>query len=143
MLFTVLVISIMLTIALGISDITYKQSILSSTALDSQLAFYQADSGVECGMYYDVTQGQFPRGTTVDNAPNQLVCGNNTVSKDLTQSSTDYLVYTEDSTASNQACYSITFDKTTDPVKNTVSSRGYSTCGVSAQQVERGLSVTY
>jgi len=58
MLFTVLVVSIMLAIGLGISDITYKQTLLSSLANDSQLAFYQADSGVECGMYYDKTLGQ-------------------------------------------------------------------------------------
>ncbi len=147
MLFTVLVISIMLAIGLGIADLTYKQSLLSNEARDSQLAFYQADSGVECGMYYDLHQGQLPRGTTVQGsdgaagAPQQFTCGDNTMTLVPGQSFTDHFVYQEDITG-NQPCFSVTFDKT-DPVKNMVKSRGFSTCNATAQQVERGLQVQY
>lgn len=141
MLFTVLVISIILAIALGIADVTFKQTVLSSLARDSQLAFYQADSGVECGMYYDLNRGQLPRGTVTTDAPQQFTCGKDTISLVSGQSFTDHFVYQEDVTG-NTPCFSVTFDKT-DPAKNLVSARGFSTCNSTAQQVERGLQVRY
>ena len=144
MLFTVLVISVILSIALGIADLTYKQTILSSLARDSQLAFYQADAGIECGLYYDINQGQMPRGTTVTGspgAPQQFSCGNNTMTLVPSQSYTDHFVYQEDITG-NTPCYSVTFDKT-DPEKDSIKARGFSTCATTAQQVERGLQVEY
>lgn len=146
MLFTVLVISIILAIALGIADLTFKQTLLSSLARDSQLAFYQADAGVECGMYYDL-QGSLGRGTTVDGAggtagaPNQFTCGTHTMTLVPGQSYPDYFLYQEDS-PSTQPCFSVTFDKT-DRLKFVVSARGFSTCTSTAQQVERGLEVRY
>lgn len=147
MLFTVLIISIILSIALGISDLTFKQTILSDLATDSQSAFYQADSGVECGMYYDLHEGDLPRGTTVNQAPpapqapNQFQCGANTMTIVPAQSYTDHFVYQEDITDTHP-CFSVTFDKT-DPVKNSVSARGFSTCLSTPRQVERGLNVQY
>lgn len=144
MLFTVLIISVILSIALGIADLTFKQTILSNLAKNSQLAFYQADSGVECGMYYDVTQGQLPRGTTVAKAPQQITCGNNTATLVTDQSHTDYFLYQEDITG-NAPCFSIAFDKTmaNGSTKYKVSARGFSTCLSTPQQVERGLNVSY
>ncbi len=141
MLFTVLIISIILSIALGIADLTYKQTILSNLANDSQAAFYQADSGVECGMYYDLHLGELPRGTTINQAPNQFICGANTMTIVSAQSYTDHFVYQEDISTS-QPCFSVIFDKT-DAVKNSVSARGFSTCLTTPRQVERGLNVQY
>jgi hypothetical protein len=162
MLFTVLVVSIMLAIGLGISDLTYKQTVLSSLANNSQLAFYQSDSGVECGMYYDITLGQFARwngitgsgssGVTLDipNTPHPsqyLTCGatpDNLMFNANDPTNTNYrFTYIEDPTVyGTSPCFSITFDKT-DPTKSVVSSRGFSTCSATAEQVERGLQVTY
>ena len=51
LLFTILVSSIVLLIALGISGIAYRQIILSSEARDGGIAFFAADSGVECALY--------------------------------------------------------------------------------------------
>jgi Tfp pilus assembly protein PilE len=141
MLFTVLIISLMLAIGLGISNLSYKQALLSSLAAQSQLALYQADSGVECGMYY--SQTQFPRDTQVIDASQQLTCGNNTMSLVNNGSSyTNYFLYQENVAGPSTPCFSITFDKT-DPVKTVVSARGFSTCQSTPQQVERGLNVTY
>ncbi|MES2225087.1 MAG: hypothetical protein V4478_03830 [Patescibacteria group bacterium] len=142
MLFTVLVISIILSIGLGIANTTFKQTVLSNLAKDSQLAFYQADSGVECGLYYDLTAGQLPRGTDISQAQQTLLCGDTTLVFQPTQSHTDYFVYNQDAPSPSSPCYSITFDKT-DELKNIVSARGFSTCASTAQQVERGLMVRY
>jgi len=157
MLFTVLVVSLMLAIGLGISDLTYKQTVLSSLARDSQAAFYQADSGVECGLYYTQNGpggGDFspqllatPINPGDSSAPGTLQCGNNTVSLVGNQSSTGLFVYQEvaaDGSSLNTApCYSITIDMVTDPNKTSISSRGFSTCVNTARQVERGLEVIF
>lgn len=143
MLFTVVIISIILALALGIADVTFKQTILSELARDSQLAFYQADSGVECGLYYDLSVGQFPPKTQVTTVPNQITCGNNTASFVPLQSNTDYFVYAEDVGNQKNPCFVITFDKTNYPTKSSVSTRGYSTCASNTKQVERALNVTY
>lgn len=148
MLFTVLVVSLMLAIGLGISDLTFKQNVLSSLAKDSQLAFYQADSGVECGLFYDsftFDRDHMDISTDPSIQQQQLQCGNVTLlpSSDPTQNYDKHFLYVNPAAASSTApCFSITIDKT-DPVKSSISSRGYSTCASTAQQVERGLNVTY
>ncbi len=52
-LFTVLLVSVILAMAIGIASISLKEIVLSSSASDGSKAFYAADSGVECALYYD------------------------------------------------------------------------------------------
>lgn len=155
MLFTVLVVSLMLAIGLGIADLTFKQTVLSSLARDSQAAFYQADSGVECGLYYTENGpggGKFssslpaaPNNPTDPAAPGTLDCGNNRVDLIGDQSFTGYFVYQEETpnNRANSPCFSVIIDMVSDPNKTTIKSRGFSTCTNTARQVERGLSVTF
>ncbi len=149
MLFTVLLISIVLSIALGLSNVTFKQTILSSLAKDSQIAFYQADAGTECGLYYDFTRNVFPEGTTVLSleTPNaveetftSIECGEQVLNLDYINSETDHIVYVSE--PSDQPCFSITFDKTDDTV-SMIESRGYNICRDHPRQVERALRVRY
>lgn len=52
-LFTVLLVSVILSMAIGIASISLKEIVLSSSASDGSKAFYAADSGIECALYYD------------------------------------------------------------------------------------------
>lgn len=145
MLFTVLLISLVLAIALGISDVTFKQTILSSLAKDSQAAFYQADAGTECGLYYDFTLSAFPAGTTVTDAQSNypsLTCGNQTLNLDSGESATDYFVYRQASSNPANPCFNIVFDKRNTP--SIIQAYGYNICDSNhPRQVERGLEVKY
>lgn len=63
-LFSILISTIILIMSAGIFNIAQKETILSSYSRESQKAFYAADSGVECALYWDVgpiTQTRFPR----------------------------------------------------------------------------------
>jgi hypothetical protein len=144
MLFTVLIVSLILSIAIGISNITLKQTILSSLAKDSQISFYQADTAVECGMYYD-TAGAFPLGTNPAAISGPIVCGENRFVIDMGQSDTDYLVFLQDLSDQSQPCSSIVFDKKTlaSSSISIVQGRGYNICGTNPRQVERALEVRY
>ncbi len=143
MLFTVLITSIILSIGLGISNLAFKQTILSSLAKDSQMAFYQADAAAECGMYYDITVGLFPRGLTVAGAPSAIACGSRTLALESSLSATNYFVYKENAVSDGQPCLSIVFDKVTSGTQSLIQARGYNLCASTPRQVERALQVSY
>ncbi len=52
-LFTVLLVSVILAMAIGIASISLKEIVLSSSASEGSKAFYAADSGIECALFYD------------------------------------------------------------------------------------------
>src|SRR3989344_2582509 len=52
-LYAVLVATLLLSISMSIYNISYKQYILASSAVDSQVAVYAADAGLECALYWD------------------------------------------------------------------------------------------
>ncbi|MGB0925359.1 MAG: hypothetical protein ACPGTS_01475 [Minisyncoccia bacterium] len=54
-LFAMLVSSLMLLISGGVYNLVQKQLVLSSYARESQVAFYAADSALECALFYDVS----------------------------------------------------------------------------------------
>ncbi|MEK7106175.1 MAG: hypothetical protein AAB895_02345, partial [Patescibacteria group bacterium] len=51
LLFAVLVTSLVLSIGISILNISKKEFLLATSAKDSSIAFYAADSGVECAAY--------------------------------------------------------------------------------------------
>lgn len=142
MLFTVLIVTLILSIAIGISTLSLKQTILSSLAKDSQISFYEADTAVECGLYYDTIAGAFPAGTDSSTAPSTITCGNKNFSLDLS-STVDYLIYKQDIIGGSSPCSSILFDKSTTPGTNIIQGRGYNICSTNPRQVERALEVLY
>ena len=54
LLFAVLVSTLVLSVGASIISIALKQIILSGSARDSQFAFYASNTGVECGLYWDL-----------------------------------------------------------------------------------------
>ncbi len=53
LLFTVLLTSAILLVALGISNVSYKELSFSIEARDSGKAFFAADTGIECALYLE------------------------------------------------------------------------------------------
>lgn len=58
-----LVTSLVLTLGISIFSIAQKQIVLSSLGRSSQYAFYAADTGAECALYWDVRFGFFSSST--------------------------------------------------------------------------------
>ncbi len=129
MLFTVLIVSIILSLAIGIANIGYKQSLLSSIGKDSQIAFYAADAGMECALLYMAGTG-FP--------PGPITCGD--VQLDLQPVlPTTNMAYMPRPTGSTltQPCFYIY------PVSNSlIRVSGYNICDpTNPRRVERALEV--
>lgn len=55
--YAVLTASLLLAIGIAIFNITFKELILSSGARESANAFYAADTGLECALYWDLRHG--------------------------------------------------------------------------------------
>ncbi|MES2416460.1 MAG: hypothetical protein V4504_02060 [Patescibacteria group bacterium] len=53
LLFSVIIASIIFSITLGISNVAYKENLLTTTGKDSNNAFFSADAGIECALYID------------------------------------------------------------------------------------------
>lgn len=139
LLFTMVILSIVSAIATGVSNTMYKSSLLSSTARESQIAFYEADTAIECGIY----------ATEVDllvNITSGWNCGINKAGSALsfTKSSPmakQYLL--EPSSLTVGPCFKMFIDKT-DPTKSVIQGRGYNVCDtLDPRLVERGLEIYY
>ena len=72
LLFVILLTSVLLLVAIGISNISYRETTFSIEAQDSDTSFFSADTGIECGLYVD-NQGLFgstpPAGLTCNGIP--------------------------------------------------------------------------
>lgn len=136
-LFTVLIASIVLAIALGIASVSFREVLLSSTARDGEYAFFAADTGAECALYWDIREGAF--GETLVTPE----CRGNEVE----MLATSPVRFRFDTNIAG--CAVVTVDKS-DPTVTKIESLGYNvacqTLDISplpARVVERAIRVTY
>jgi len=156
MLFAVLASSIVLSIGLSIFNLTIKELTLSSSGSESQIAFYAADTGAECALYWyfnGVNVFNPPSMSTSTPNPADPACIN--VSNILAVSSvnvgTATTTYTFDlpmaSTAAGCARITVKTGEDLSGLRSTIiDSRGYSTndCNSTDEdKVERGIKVSF
>ncbi len=67
--------SVMLSIGLTLGSLAYKQQVLASSAIESQYAFYAADSALECALYADQQQNLFAYPPTTPSSAPLMSCG--------------------------------------------------------------------
>lgn len=146
-LYTVLVSSVVLLIAIGISNISSKELALSATAKDGYKAFYAADAGIECALYHDRQLDVFAASGTPS-----IDCFGTTISAS-SESLDDGtgLKFTINFAEESDVipCTSITIEKYVDfgdGVANgtRIEARGYNTCNTgNTRRVERAIRVLY
>lgn len=73
LLLALLISSIVLAISLSVFGIIIREISLSTSARESRLAFYAANAGVECAIYWDFVQGAF---ATSNPAATTITCNN-------------------------------------------------------------------
>ncbi len=139
----VVIMGVLLLVATGIISLAFKQSLISYAGRESQVAFYAADTGMECAVYWDVhnSSGSSAFATTTGSTIN--------CNKDGGNSSNQWVVG-----GSSQSSFSLTFlpepyCATVTVTKNAngstlIQSKGYNTCSVlSPRRVERAVRATY
>jgi len=147
LLLAMLILSILLSAALGVSDIIIKGNKFSLIAQESQKAFFAADKGIDCALFYHIaydrvpgvspawTHGPFPR----NDAPNS----NDDINMSLVTCDGDRLdslpswsiTTTLDSGTTrfrldfaDGACAEVTVLNENNGVDTTITSNGYNTC---------------
>ena len=137
-------------------NLVLKQIRISSIAKDSSAAFYAADSGIECALFWDLKNNSFATSTPA----NPIACGGNpsiSINKFLgpLQAGTTTFAFIF-SGVSEKYCVQIAVGKSYSPtspkaLKTNIESRGYNTGSVSnfactsssARRVERAIVVNY
>lgn len=134
----------LLLVATGIASLAVRQILISTSARESQYAFYAADTGIECALFWDI---QSPTGISAfstttgstifcnrdaSNPTNQWVVGGSYTS-----------VINRINFLPDKYCTIVTVTKTLTG-GTTVESRGYNTCDSGdPRRVERAVRVTY
>ena len=143
LLFAVLIGSLLFTLGVSIANIALKEIVLSAAGKDSERAFFSADTGTECALYWDRRQGAFPDHQGPQ--PADISCAGSTVTPTVTQANGSGA--TSQFTLNTAVyCAIVTVAKTRAPATATViESRGRSDCGLgdNPARVERALRVTY
>lgn len=144
LLISVILSSVALAIGIALLDIAYKQVILASSARQSQVAFYNADTALECALYWDQQQNAFSYATPLAS----ISCNNATLTITSNQSPTPPSPRVRTFVISCPGVPGGSSASTTIYKWNTGStsiySSGFNTCDpTNIRRIERGLKVTY
>ncbi len=141
-LFTVLIASVVLAMALGMANIALKQIVLTASATDANKSFYAADAGIECALYHDIKAT--PTAFNPGGPGSSIDCGavQNLIP---TQDSFGYFTFSIDwSTPDGDVCSDIVVDKTLSNQTRVTSKGTNHFCGETGPRtVERVIEVTY
>lgn len=164
-LFAVLIGSLLFSLGLAIAHLSIKEIVLSAAGKQSETAFFAADTGIECALYWDLrVHNTFPDFNTAPRDPDGAInCNGGSVTLNFTTplppeaypkeplpggnanaaTTTFRLVY-------STGCADITVGKTRSqgpgtPGRTVIESRGRSDCGTefNPARVERALRVRY
>ncbi len=163
MLFAVLLSSVLVAIGISLFNISLKELTVATSARDSEIAYYAADSARECAVYWDIVKGAFPPlnadGSLNISSPSATItCNGNSKTFSFTCNSANpytcftikispffnYSVGTPIDPVQPVADISIskTFDQSLGFVKTTLQTFGHNT-GIIGRRTERGISFTY
>jgi len=155
MLFSVLVSSLLVVIGLSIFNITLKELTISTSARESQTAFYAANSGLECALRWDNLNGNGLRSAfastsasdEIDSAKSVIALCNTVRVNSATSATTEFEFKVNNSSDSNGPCAKVKVVKTpgsptVEKMTTVIESRGKNICDTSGRRVERGLKAT-
>lgn len=131
MLYTALVVSLLLAVTASMASIAFKRTQLSITNEASQNAFYAAESGLECGIYWDRNEDAFEDNEVIE-------CAGETP----TVSTAPTSVWSFTIPFDNDTCADVTIDRR-GANSVLVESRGYNNCGSGSRRFQRGVSARY
>lgn len=132
--YALLVISIVLSISMTISEIVLREIVISGFGRDSLVAFFAADSGVECALYWDVKQNAFATSST----SSTINCADSVITFNPSSGISEF-----DLNFANGAFSHVKVDKTAPPLTAIIANGRNSSDLTNPRRVERGLKVTY
>jgi Tfp pilus assembly protein PilE len=149
LLIAIVLASVSLVVGLALADVAYKQVVLSSTAKQSQTAFYKADSALECALYYDQQFAAFNQTSAFEST--DLRCENRPIQNYATTTygggglrTTFEVTCPEGGLSAQVTIYKEgTGTCTGTGAKSCLYATGYNLCQSAPNRFERGLKVVY
>lgn len=144
LLIAVVLSSVLISVGLALLDTSYKQVLLASAATQSQYAFYNADSALECALYWDQQQNAFDYTAPLTS----IICNGQTMTLASAPNSTTVSagVRTTQITvpcAGSGSNAAITVSKGNNAA-TAIYTSGYNSClTADPRRTERGLKLTY
>ena len=143
LLYAALLASLLMAIGFSVFRLTLKEIQLTTTVKDSQSAFYAADVGIECALYWDFQTVRSAFDPT-DTTPRTIECIGDTYPSFAGNGGPNQ-TFPVWSIATADYCIEVSVEKTGGPPRQThIESRGFNTCDASnPRRVERAIEVTY
>jgi len=129
--------SILLLISIALTNVAFKQILIASSAKESQKAFYAADNGVECVLFWEAVNPTRPGESAFSPLQSQsITCGDDTFTVGGANQSNFTATFDSFGT-----CVEVTVDKTSG---TSIESRGRNSCDTNNnKRVERGIRVEF
>ena len=143
-LFAVLIGSILFSIGIAIAHLSTKEILLSVAGKQSEIAFFAADTGIECALYYDLrVTDVFPK-SDAENVQTPIECNGALNAVSIVSESSTAATSTFRLTFAPAGCADVRVGKTVSGF-TVIESRGRNDCGggVNHARVERALRVRY
>lgn len=142
LLIAVVLSSVIVSVSLALIDITYKQVTLASAATQSQYAFYNADTALECGLYWDQKANAFDYSAPL--AASSITCAELPIQDySASQSGGVLSISFTLPCAGAGSKGNVTVTKTSTGATS-IFANGYNTCEVNdPRRIERGIKATY
>ncbi len=143
----VIAVSALFLIGASISDLTYKEGLISYSGRDSKIAFYAADTGVECAMFYDLQGGYtgafaFATSTgSISTADDNMLCNSSPVNISVQDSATAATTTLSFESYDPNVCTVVVVSKyrSGSAINTKIESRGYNNeCDNSLTGADRG-----
>lgn len=146
----IVVMGTLFLIAAGVTNLALKQAFISTSGRLSQSAFYAADAGMECALYWDVKNPGADQSAFSSSTPAATInCNGSDASVNNISSGGFYdpVTYSFSYTLSPEPyCTVVTINKAyvSGVLKTTLESKGYNTCDTTnPRRVERAVRATY
>ncbi len=148
LLIAVLIASVLLALGFAIYNVISKEIVLSSSGRESQFAFYAADTGAECALYWDTVHDAFSNSSEA-NGISSVFCGEEDalLTRNPIGGPTDLLETTFTfslGTELSDPCVSVGILRSHNPTTTKIESLGYNTCvTTNPRRIERAIRVQY
>lgn len=137
LLVSIIVTGMLLIVSFAVVNVAVKQLILANSNVESQYAFYNADSGTECAVYWD-----FKNGTSAFTAPisSTINCAGQSAPTTVSGATT---TFTLNFSSPRKGCVTVSVGKHANGL-TLIDSRGYNSCSAGfTRKLERGQTLNY
>jgi hypothetical protein len=145
LLIAIILSTVTLTVGLALLDIAYKHIVLATTAKASEVAFYNADSALECALYYDQQQNFFDYSSGLPAPGTGILCNSLQVTnynRDVSSSIVHITSFTVPCAGGGVSATSTIYKYQTGA--STLYANGFNTCNSNDPgRIERGLKAQY